>query len=106
MFYKRRSTDFSFLDLPRALWYFLGPERWAFLFYSVVLLGCFCYVVVPPLIVGVMTNFLLGYTKTDAFSPSTQPRARNRSRKVATSDGTRASASHPILILTLPACCA
>jgi hypothetical protein len=69
MFYKRRSTDFSFLDLPRALWYFLGPERWAFLFYSVVLLGCFCYVVVPPLIVGLMTNFLLGYTKTDAAQP-------------------------------------
>src|SRR5262245_26676217 len=69
MFYGRRSSDFSLFDLPRALWYFLGPERWAFLFYSVVLLAVFCYVVVPPLIVGSMTNFLLDYTKTGAAQP-------------------------------------
>ena len=37
----------------------LGPERWAFLFFSAVLLAVFCYVVVPPFIVGLITNFLL-----------------------------------------------
>lgn len=61
----RQNSDFSFFDLPRALWYFLGPERWAFLFFSIVLLAVFCYVVVPPLIVGLITNFLLDYTKAD-----------------------------------------
>jgi ABC-type multidrug transport system fused ATPase/permease subunit len=63
MFYGRRSSDFSFLDLPRAIWYFLGPERWSFLFYSAVLLAVFCYVIVPPFIAGMITNFLLDYTK-------------------------------------------
>jgi len=65
----RRSSDFSFLDLPWALWFFLGPERWAFLFFSAVLLAVFCYVVVPPFIVGLITNFLLDYTKADGTKP-------------------------------------
>src|SRR5215813_5322793 len=66
---RRRSSDFSFLDLPRALWFFLGPERWAFLFFSAVLLAVFCYVVVPPFIVGLITNVLLDYTKADPTQP-------------------------------------
>src|SRR5437867_7947925 len=66
---RRRSSDFSFLDLPWALWFFLGPERWAFLFFSAVLLAVFCYVVVPPFIVGLITNFLLDYTKADGTKP-------------------------------------
>jgi ABC-type multidrug transport system fused ATPase/permease subunit len=73
MFHSRRSTDFSFFDLPRALWFFLGPERWAFLFFSVVLLAVFCYVMVPPLIVGLVTNFLLDYTKDPAKPRSLSP---------------------------------
>jgi len=59
----RRSPDFSFFDLPRALWLFLGPERWTFLCFSGILLTIFCYVMVPPYIVGLVTNFLIGYTK-------------------------------------------
>ena len=66
---RRRSSDFSFLDLPWALWFFLGPERWAFLFFSAVLLAVFCYVVVPPFIVGLITNFLLDYTQADRAKP-------------------------------------
>ena len=65
----RRSSDFSFLDLPRALWFFLGPERWQFLFFSGVLLAVFCYVMVPPLIVGFITNFLLEFVKADPAKP-------------------------------------
>jgi ABC-type multidrug transport system fused ATPase/permease subunit len=66
---RRRSSDFTFLDLPRALWFFLGPERWSFLFFSVVLLAVFCYVVVPPYIVGLITNFLLDYTRPNSAAP-------------------------------------
>lgn len=73
MSYSRRSPDFSFLDLPRAIWFFLGPERWSFLFFSAVLLAVFCYVVVPPLIVGVITNFLLEYTKAPVRPQSMSP---------------------------------
>src|SRR5262245_12720600 len=60
----RRSPDFSFLDLPRALWYFLGPERWTFLLFSAVLLAVFCYVIAPPYIVGLIANFLIRYAST------------------------------------------
>ena len=68
-----RAPIFSFFDLPRALWYFLGPERWAFLFFSTVLLSVFCYVLVPPLIVGAIANFLIDFVKND-------PAARSFSR--------------------------
>jgi len=70
----RRSQNFSFFDLPRALWYFLGPERWTFLVFSGILLTVLCYVVVPPYIVGLITNFLIGYVRTDsAARPSLSP---------------------------------
>jgi ABC-type multidrug transport system fused ATPase/permease subunit len=67
----RSSSDFSFLDLPRAIWYFLGPERLKFLLFSGVLLAVFCYVIVPPYIVGLITNFLIRYaTAGSAGRPS------------------------------------
>lgn len=70
----RRTENFSFFDLPRALWYFLGPERKTFVFFSAVLLAVFFYVMVPPYIVGLMTNFLIEYMKTDAVDrPSLSP---------------------------------
>ena len=70
----RRSSDFSFFDLPRALWYFLGPERWTFLLFSGLLLAVFSYVIVPPYIVGLITNFLIDYASTGAgVRPSLAP---------------------------------
>jgi len=69
-----RSPGFTFFDLPRALWFFLGPERWVFLFYSGVLLTVFCYVLVPPYIVGSIANFLIEYVKSGpANRPSLSP---------------------------------
>ena len=47
----RRTEHFSFFDLPRTLWFFLGEERWNFLFFSGVLLTVLCYGMVPPYIV-------------------------------------------------------
>jgi ABC-type multidrug transport system fused ATPase/permease subunit len=60
------AADFSFSDVPRALWYFLGPERWSFLGFSALLLTVLCYSLVPPYIVGLTANFLLAYLKADA----------------------------------------
>jgi len=57
----RRADQFSFFDLPRALWYFLGEERWKFLLFAGVLLIVLCYTVVPPYIVGLIANFLIDY---------------------------------------------
>src|SRR3989441_12514978 len=62
----RRPDHFSFFDLPRPLWFFLGEERWNFLFFSGVLLTVLCYGMVPPYIVGLITNFLIDYVKVDA----------------------------------------
>jgi len=71
---RSRSLNFSFFDLPRALWFFLGPERWVFLGYSGVLLTVFCYVMVPPYIIGSIANFLIEYVKADAtHRPSLAP---------------------------------
>lgn len=63
MSHGRRDENFSFFDLPRALWYFLGEERWMFLGFSGILLTVLCYTMVPPYIVGLIANFLIGYMK-------------------------------------------
>src|SRR6185295_15794976 len=60
---------FSFFDLPRALWYFLGEERWTFLAFGGVLLTILCYTMVPPYIVGLIANFLIEYMKTGSGAP-------------------------------------
>src|SRR5215471_783048 len=70
----RRPSRFSFFNLASALWYFLGPERWAFLVFSGILLIVLCYTLVPPYIVGLTTNFLIGYVKADSNPrPSISP---------------------------------
>src|SRR5215471_17558814 len=70
----RRASRFSFLDLASALWYFLGPERWVFLAFSGILLTVLCYALVPPYIVGLTANFLIGYVKAgSADRPSISP---------------------------------
>jgi len=70
-----RNTDhFSFFDLPRALWFFLGEERWRFALFSGILLTVLCYTMVPPYIIGLITNFLIEYVKADASArPSLSP---------------------------------
>ena len=69
-----RSSRFSFFDLPSALWYFLGLERWRFLVFSGILLIVLCYTMVPPYIIGLTTNFLIGYVKADSANrPSISP---------------------------------
>src|SRR5215475_6807505 len=69
-----RSSRFSFFDLPSALWYFLGLERWRFLVFSGILLIVLCYTMVPPYIIGLTTNFLIGDFKADSANrPSISP---------------------------------
>jgi ABC-type multidrug transport system fused ATPase/permease subunit len=65
----RRTEHFSFFDLARTLWFFLGEERWTFLFFSGVLLTVLCYTMVPPYIMGLITNFLIAYVKVDGNPP-------------------------------------
>src|SRR5215475_13831716 len=70
----RRTSRFSFFDLSSALWYFLGPERRAFVIFGGILLTVLCYTMVPPYIAGAVANFLIGYLKADsAARPSISP---------------------------------
>ena len=66
---RHRHEDFSFLDLPRTLWHFLGEERWKFLAFSVILLIVLCYTMVPPYIVGLIATLLI-QTRTAGFDAS------------------------------------
>src|SRR5262245_47322609 len=61
---ERSPEHFSFFDLPRTLWYFLGEERWSFLAFSGVLLTVLCYTMAPPYIVGMIANLLIDYMKS------------------------------------------
>ena len=71
---EQRREYFSFFDLPRTLWYFLGEERWTFLGFSGVLLTVLCYTMVPPYIVGRIANLLIEYMKAGpGASISTRP---------------------------------
>ena len=70
----RRTQNFSFFDLLRALWYFLGPERRRFVLFSGILLTALCYTLVPPYIVGSIANFLIDYLNADPIArPSLSP---------------------------------
>ncbi|MBS1210725.1 MAG: transporter family protein [Proteobacteria bacterium] len=60
------TEQFRFVDLPRALWYFLAEERWTYLFFLGVLLAVMFYTMVPPYLIGLIANFLIGYVKADA----------------------------------------
>src|SRR5579871_2500318 len=61
-----RTSHFPFRAVPRALWLFLGPERWTFVGFCALLLAVLCYSLVPPLIVGLTANFLITYLKAAA----------------------------------------
>jgi ABC-type multidrug transport system fused ATPase/permease subunit len=60
------SEKFRFVDLPRALWFFLDTERWTYLIFVLVLLAVLFYTMVPPYLIGLIANFLIGYVKADA----------------------------------------
>lgn len=62
---KSDSDNFRFIDLPRALWFFLDTERWTYLFFVLVLLAVLFYTMVPPYLIGMIANFLIGYVKAD-----------------------------------------
>lgn len=55
----RTDSKFTFLDLPRAIWFFLAEERWKFLGFLGVLIMVLFYNMVPPLIIGKIADFLV-----------------------------------------------
>lgn len=75
---------FGFRDLPRAIWFFLAEERWAYLFFFLLLLAVMFYSMVPPYLVGLIANFLIEYVKAD---PASKPAVTQLVMLVATLSG-------------------
>jgi ABC-type multidrug transport system fused ATPase/permease subunit len=60
---------FTFFDTLRAVWFFLAEDRRKYLLHlSIFLLGQ-AYELVPPLLIGLMVNFLIGYQSGDSLWP-------------------------------------
>ena len=53
--------EFRFRDLPRAVWYFLAEDRRAYLAFLGTLLVAMAYEMVPPLLFGMASDFLIGW---------------------------------------------
>lgn len=68
----RDGERFSFVDVPRAIWFFLDRDRWRYLFFVGVLVVALSYVMVPPYLIGRAANFLIEYTQADV-KPSAMP---------------------------------
>ncbi|OGI65429.1 hypothetical protein A3A95_01090 [Candidatus Nomurabacteria bacterium RIFCSPLOWO2_01_FULL_39_18] len=55
------TANFSWLDIPKSIWYFLDEDKPRFLFYSICLLLILFYDLVPPYLVGKIIDFLSTY---------------------------------------------
>ncbi|HEX5126482.1 MAG TPA: ABC transporter ATP-binding protein, partial [Rhodocyclaceae bacterium] len=64
---------FTFLDLPRAIWFFLAEERYEYLLFIGVLIVVLSYTMVPPYLIGLIANFLIDYVKHTGAKPSPAP---------------------------------
>ena len=58
---KTGTKNFSWLDVPKAVWYFLEEDKKKFTFYLTALLIAFFYDLVPVYIVGKMVDFFTSY---------------------------------------------
>lgn len=61
-------ANFSWLDVPKSIWYFLEEDRRKFTFSSLFLLVVFFYDLVPVYIVGKIIDFFSTYTKGQSLS--------------------------------------
>ena len=57
----KAKSNFSWLEVPKAIWYFLEEDKKKFAFYLSTLLIAFFYDLVPVFIVGKMVDFFTGY---------------------------------------------
>ncbi len=57
-----KTEHFSWLDVPKAIWYFLDKDKAKFGVFFFILLGIFFYDLVPVYIVGKIVDFFTAYT--------------------------------------------
>src|SRR3989344_1954434 len=61
------TVKFTWFDVPRSIWYFLGPDKARWSSFNIVLFFVFFYDLVPPLIVGRMIDFFTEYRVGDSL---------------------------------------
>lgn len=66
---KTGTKKFSWLDVPKAIWYFLEEDKNKFTFYLFALLIAFFYDLVPVFVVGKMVDFFTGYEAGQSLYP-------------------------------------
>src|SRR3989344_4723705 len=60
---KTQTQNFSWLDIPKAIWYFLAEDRKKFTLAFFTLTVVFLYDLVPPFMVGKIVDFFTEYEK-------------------------------------------
>lgn len=60
---------FSFLDVPRAIWYFVDTDRPKYLFFTTTLFIALFYMMVPPFIIGRIVDFFTTYHRDQSLKP-------------------------------------
>ncbi|MDP9249313.1 MAG: ABC transporter ATP-binding protein/permease [bacterium] len=66
---KTEAKNFSWLDVPKSVWYFLEEDKKKFAFYLTALLVAFFYDLVPVYIVGKMVDFFTTYQTGQSLYP-------------------------------------
>lgn len=59
----KTTPNFSWMDVPRSIWYFLAEDKKRWSFFNLLLFSVFFYKLVPPYIVGKIVDFFTNYTK-------------------------------------------
>ncbi len=58
---KKTTPNFSWMDVPRSIWYFLDEYKSKWIFFNLLLFSVFFYKLVPPYIVGKIVDFFTKY---------------------------------------------
>ena len=60
-------TDFSWLDVSKAIWYFLEEDKNKFIFFTILLSSVLFYTLVPAYIVGKIVDFFTHYSSGESL---------------------------------------
>ena len=66
---QNNEIKFSWLDLTKAIYYFLDKKRPQYLAYTLILISVFFYGLVPTYIIGMVVDFFTNFTAGDSLMP-------------------------------------
>lgn len=59
---------YSWFDVPRSIWYFLGRDKFSWVSFNILLFTIFFYNLVPPFILGKIVDFFTKYHAGDSLN--------------------------------------